>query len=150
VSSCDSAGGEVTYLHGDHLGSTSLTTDGDGDAVARQLYHPYGVRAISQMRGWSDGTLPTDFWFTGQRADGTTQLIHMGARWHNARLGRWLSADTMVPDHENPQALNRFSYVLGNPMVYVDPTGHGPFPPPTTTPGPPGQDTGEQIGRAHV
>jgi hypothetical protein len=29
-----------------------------------------------------------------------------------------------VPDYTNPQALNRNSYVLNNPMKYTDPTGH--------------------------
>jgi hypothetical protein len=28
---------EITWLHGDHLGSTSLTTNESGDAVGRQL-----------------------------------------------------------------------------------------------------------------
>jgi hypothetical protein len=35
-----------------------------------------------------------------------------------------LSADTLVPSPANPQTLNRFSYVLGNPCRYNDPTGH--------------------------
>jgi hypothetical protein len=30
----------------------------------------------------------------------------------------------MVPDSANPQSLNRFSYVLGNPLNFIDPTGH--------------------------
>jgi hypothetical protein len=39
-------------------------------------------------------------------------------------LGRFLSADTMVPSPGNPQALNRYSYTLNNPVKYTDPTGH--------------------------
>jgi hypothetical protein len=39
-------------------------------------------------------------------------------------LGRFLSADTIVPGYANPQNLNRFSYVLNNPIRYNDPTGH--------------------------
>jgi hypothetical protein len=48
----------------------------------------------------------------------------MGARWYDPLLGRWLSADTIVPAPENPQSLNRYSYVLNRPLVYLDPTGH--------------------------
>jgi hypothetical protein len=39
-------------------------------------------------------------------------------------LGRWLSADTIVPEPGNPQSFNRYAYTIGNPLKYVDPTGH--------------------------
>jgi hypothetical protein len=48
----------------------------------------------------------------------------MGARFYDAALGRWILADTIVPEPGNPQDLNRFSYVGGNPLRFVDPTGH--------------------------
>ena len=31
-----------------------------------------------------------------------------------------------MPDYKNPQALNRYSYVLNNPLRYNDPTGQCP------------------------
>jgi hypothetical protein len=48
----------------------------------------------------------------------------MGARWYDSSLARWLSPDTLVPNPATPQSLNRYSYVLGNPLVLIDPTGH--------------------------
>ncbi len=36
------------------------------------------------------------------------------------------AADTIVPNPDDPQALNRYSYVLNNPLRYTDPTGHNP------------------------
>ena len=46
------------YVYGDHLGSTSLTTDRYGAVLARQLYDAWGnVRHVT-------GTLPTDIGFT--------------------------------------------------------------------------------------
>jgi len=51
----------------------------------------------------------------------------MGARWYDPALGRWLSADTIIPDFTNPQSLNRYTYCLGNPLGYVDPSGHTPW-----------------------
>jgi hypothetical protein len=35
-----------------------------------------------------------------------------------------VSADTIVPGAGNPQAFNRYSYVLNSPLNYQDPTGH--------------------------
>jgi hypothetical protein len=39
-------------------------------------------------------------------------------------LGRFLSADTIVPSPADPQSLNRFSYTRNNPLKYIDPNGH--------------------------
>ena len=74
------------------------------------MYHPYGTPR------WSEGTLPTDYTFTGQRNEAGLGLMHYGARFYSPRLGRFVSADSIVPEPGNPQAFNRFSYVLGNPM----------------------------------
>jgi RHS repeat-associated protein len=86
--------------------------------VARQLYHPYGTTR------YTEGTLPTDFGFTGQRKDSSTGLVFMRARYYHPALGRWASADTIVPDPANPQSFNRYSYVENNPVKYRDPSGH--------------------------
>jgi RHS repeat-associated protein len=53
-----------------------------------------------------------------------TQISLMGARWYNGNIGRWISPDTIVSDPANPQSLNRYAYVIGNPLRYTDPTGH--------------------------
>ncbi len=45
-------------------------------------------------------------------------------RRYDPALGRFLSADTVVPQAANPQALNRYAYVLNNPLRYTDPSGH--------------------------
>ena len=51
-------------------------------------------------------------------------IYHYQARFYSPKLGRFLSADTIVPGAANPQAYNRYSYVLNNPIRYNDPTGH--------------------------
>jgi hypothetical protein len=37
-----------------------------------------------------------------------------------------IQPDTIIPDPSNPQAYNRYSYVYGNPLRYIDPSGHDP------------------------
>jgi hypothetical protein len=64
---------------------------------------------------------------------------HSGAGY-SPKLGRFLSADTIVPGYANPQNLNRFSYVTNNPLRYIDPTGHLPIDGPC---GYQGQDCGD-------
>ena len=110
-------GSVVYYLHGDHLRSTSLVTDQAGNKVAEQRYEPWGV-----VR-WQDGTMPTDFAFTGQRAE-TFGLLDYNARYYSPLLQRFISADTIVPSPGDPQSLNRYSYVRNNPVLYRDPSGH--------------------------
>ena len=87
--------------------------------MARRRYAPYG------QERWAAGTLPTDFGFTGQRdVPGTGWLYFYGARWYDPALGRFISADTLVPSPSDPQSLNRYSYVRNNPVKYTDPSGH--------------------------
>jgi hypothetical protein len=47
-----------------------------------------------------------------------------GARFYSPTLGRFLQPDTIIPSPANPQSYNRYSYVLNNPLLYIDPTGH--------------------------
>ncbi|MBM3131636.1 MAG: RHS repeat-associated core domain-containing protein [Chloroflexi bacterium] len=110
-------GSTLEYLHTDHLGSTSVTTNTSGTTVSTVKYFPFGG-ARSQT-----GTLDTDKKFTGQRLD-QTGLYYYGARYYDATIGRFISPDTIVPNPANPRSLNRYSYCLNNPLKYFDPTGH--------------------------
>jgi RHS repeat-associated protein len=112
------ATGTVHYLLSDHLGSMSASVDPNLN-VTRQYFYPYGgVRSGS-------GTLPTAKGFTGQYSD-ATGLMYFNARYYSSYLGRFVSADTVVPESGNPQAFNRYSYVYNSPLKYTDPSGHCP------------------------
>jgi len=111
-------GTTLTYLHGDHLGSTSVASNASGGLVSRQTYYAFGgVRT-------TEGTLPTDYTFTGQKNDTSSALMFYNARYYDANIGRFVQADPIVAAPFNPQSLNRFAYVLNNPVKYTDPTGH--------------------------
>jgi hypothetical protein len=51
-------------------------------------------------------------------------LMDFKARMYDPYLNRWTQPDTIVADALNPQTLDRFAYVLNNPLRYSDPTGH--------------------------
>jgi RHS repeat-associated protein len=108
----------VVWLHGDHLGSTSLATSATGEALSRQLYYPFGEQR------WASAGLPTDFQFTGQRIQSTIALYDYHARFYDPYVGRFIQPDTIVPSPGNPQHFNRYSYVRNNPLNFTDPSGH--------------------------
>jgi RHS repeat-associated protein len=83
----------LTYLHGDHLGSASMTTTAGGSADDQMRYYPYGDTRY--------GSMATDRRFTGQREEtaiGLYDYAHhttMGpARYYDPVIGRFIQADT--------------------------------------------------------
>ncbi|GIK59108.1 MAG: hypothetical protein BroJett015_47710 [Chloroflexota bacterium] len=52
--------------------------------------------------------------------------MYYGARFYVPGLGRFASADSIIPNPANPQSYNRYAYVLNRPVKYQDPTGHRP------------------------
>jgi len=111
-------GATMLYLLGDSLGSTSVSIDASQTATAEMRYKAYGEQRVAS------GTLPTTYRFTGQRFDESIGLMYYGARYYDQLLGRFVQADTIVPEPGNPQRLNRYAYANNNPLTYTDPTGH--------------------------
>jgi RHS repeat-associated protein len=111
-------GSTVTYLHGDHLGSTSVATNSGGAKISRQTYYAFGAVRTTE------GTLPTDYTFTGQKRDDQSGLYFYNARYYDGVLGRFVQPDSVIPQIYDPQQLNRYSYARNNPLKYRDPTGH--------------------------
>ncbi len=46
------------------------------------------------------------------------------ARFYSPYLNRFVQPDTLIPSPANPQAFNRYSYVMNSPVNFNDPTGH--------------------------
>jgi RHS repeat-associated protein len=65
-----------------------------------------------------------NYTFTGQEEDEEIGLYNYNARLYDPVLGRFISADSIVPDPGDLQALNRYSYCLNNPLIYTDPSGN--------------------------
>ena len=113
--------GSISYFHADHLGSTSVLTDGNGNSEEDLVYYPYGETFTNT------GTADVAYKYTGKERDGSTGLYFYEARYYDAALGRFISADTIVPRPGNPQDFNRYTYAANNPVLYNDPSGHCPI-----------------------
>jgi RHS repeat-associated protein len=46
------------------------------------------------------------------------------SRYLDTTIGKFHTPDSIVPDPGNPQALNRYSYVMNQLLKFIDPTGH--------------------------
>ncbi len=105
------------YLYADHLGSINAIQRQNG-ALEQMRYTPFG--------GYRQGgpNIITDRAYTGQRENMELGLYYYNARFYAPGVGRFLSADTIVPDPANPQSLNRYAYVLNSPINFSDPSGH--------------------------
>jgi RHS repeat-associated protein len=113
--------GQLRFVHSDHLSSVTLLADANGEAVEHgaERYMPFGKTRTGQP-----ALLPTERNFTGQPLDVNTGLMYYGARFYDPALGRFISADTLIPEPGNSQALNRYSYGMNNPLKFIDLTGH--------------------------
>jgi len=111
--------GTLSYLLGDHLGSSSVTTDANGVQTASALYKAFGETRYTL------GNLGTDYKFTGQRLQAELGIYWFQSRWMDPSLGRFTSPDTIVPTStQGTQAWDRYGFVNNNPVRYTDPTGH--------------------------
>ncbi len=122
----NSGGGSCTgeptlvYHHEDHLTGSNVDTDESGALNQVLDYYAFGATRIDEQYG----NFNNDYKFTGKEKDAETGLYYYGARYYDSELGRFISRDTWEGELENPQSLNRYSYVLNNPLKYVDPSGN--------------------------
>jgi RHS repeat-associated protein len=117
-------GTTLTYLHSDHLGSASLATNTSGGIEWQARYKPFGETR------WTSGTLTTNRKFNGMKEEASLGGIYdFNARMYDPAIGRFLSADTIVPRPSDPQSLNRYAFVFNNPLGYIDRDGHVPIVP---------------------
>jgi RHS repeat-associated protein len=110
--------GDIKYYHKDHLGSSTVMTDDSGNEDESTSYLPYGGQ-----RG-SDSIAGTGYKYTDQEAEPETGLYNYDARLYDPVIGRFVSADSIIPYPFDPQSLNRYSYCRNNPLLYIDPDGH--------------------------
>jgi RHS repeat-associated protein len=130
---------ETRYYHHDHLGSVTAMSDESGQVVssawggadATQFgYDAWGARRNPDETPATSASFnlqPGHREFTGQETIPFVSLVNLSGRVYDPTLGRFLTPDPNVQFIADPQSFNRYSYVLNNPLRYIDPTGYWSF-----------------------
>lgn len=111
-------GGYLTY-HFNNVGSTMAVTDENGTVRYSYHYSPYG----ELLEGEYSENVP--FLYNGQYGVATdgNGLYYMRARYYNVDVKRFVNQDVVTGTLERISSLNRYAYVEGNPVSYLDPFG---------------------------
>lgn len=99
------------YRHADFRDNVKFVTGDDGAVLTHYRYHPYGVTETF-------GSTADAIRFVGGRQVG--DLVLLGARVLDPVVGRFLSQDPIL------NLINQYTYTLGNPIWFSDPTGLHP------------------------
>ena len=105
--------------HFDYRGSTVALTDVYGNITDTFKYDTYG-KLISRT-----GSSFVIFGYNGRDGVITDKngLIYMRARYYSPAMRRFINADILHGEISDSTSLNRYSYVNGNPVSFVDPFG---------------------------
>jgi RHS repeat-associated protein len=121
----DFPGGAVSYYFSDHLKTTDIVTDAQGNIKNESDFYPWG----GELQFSANDS--NHYKFTGKERDSETGLDYFGARYYSNGLGRFITPDwaakvATVPyaDLSDPQSLNLYSYVRNRPTVMRDEDGH--------------------------
>ena len=81
-----------------------------------------------EIRKWLHGVSQDNNSFTSLELDPETETYHAQFRQYGPAQGSWMSPDPYAGSYDmnNPQSLNRYSYVLNNPVTLADRLGLDP------------------------
>ena len=115
----------VLYHHADQL-TTRVTTDNSGVVASEEGHYPFGESWY--IGGTADPSVERKFTSYVVDEEANNAKLHYAVkRVHSARLGRFQTVDPILGDPKNPQRLNRYGYVLGDPIRKIDPRGTQDF-----------------------
>jgi len=106
-------------VHTDWLGTRRVMTNLTGTATDTCTGLPFGDGINCVGTEWNFNR------FTDYVHDSESNLEHTPSRQYSSTQGRFLSPDPSFAsiDLANPQSINRYPYVGGNPINFTDPSG---------------------------
>jgi len=117
---------EYLIYHFNHIGSTTALTSLDGEVVNRFEYSAYGDLLTGSYDGMELGSYgDASFLYNGQYGvmSDDNGLYYMRARYYNIDIKRFINQDVVIGSIASSSSLNRYAYVEGNPVNYLDPFG---------------------------
>ena len=96
------------------LNACPTVSSADAAVVAAREWTPYGVEVGSAQAGLR---------YAGEWFDAEVSLQYLRARWYAPETGRFTSRDPWEGDYSHPQSLNGWAYIVGNPILFTDPSG---------------------------
>lgn len=113
----DVADNSIHYYLSDHLNSTSMIISAAGAVEDESDYSAYGTDyPIVSSSG-------NHYKFSAQERDPESGLDHFEGRYFLSLVGRFVQPDPHGGHREDPQSLNRYSYVRNLPSTLTDPSG---------------------------
>jgi RHS repeat-associated protein len=112
-----------TWLHPDHNGNATVTTDASGAVVGRAAYYPFG-----EVRAGSGAAIAHGF--SGKERDAQTGLLDFGARSLDPVTACWTAPDPAFALQEDPETTDAaeatapYTFVGNDPVNGRDPDGH--------------------------
>ena len=83
----------------------------------------YAYDAYGNALGFDASAALTSLLYSGEQFDQKLALQYLRARYYDAGTGRFNRVDPYRGSNSHPQTFHKYSYGLGNPQYYTDPSG---------------------------
>ena len=117
-------GGENYYFRKNFRGDVLAILTASGEVVVEYSYDPWGN--ILAVNGSLASTLGADnpFRYRGYYYDTESCFYYLNSRYYDAKVCRFVNADSYVSTGQGLLGYNMYAYCLNNPMNRVDYYGH--------------------------
>lgn len=114
------SGTQTEYFYSkDVQGSVVAILNNSGKCEQAYSYTDYG-----ETQKNIDSKFYNEICYTGGIYDENTGLYYLNARYYDSNDGEFLSQDTYRGTETDKDTWNLYAYCSGNPINYVDPSGH--------------------------
>ena len=86
------------------------------DAVTSMQYTAFGMPI-------GEGASVSGYGYNGEMYDAATGMVHLRARQYEPAMNRFSQKDVLRGTVETPLSLNRYAFVVNDPVNYADPSG---------------------------